>query len=167
MESTENNQPEIDETEVEVEETEEDPGYDTVEDYDMTAEDALAVILSARPIHQTARVGIPKRVGMGAITVTLRSLGDREFKKLRKASEAPTGKKGALEVDDSLFTRNVVAAAIVEPKIGSIEVLQALGVKRPYEAVDALFLPGRIGQLAERVMVLSGWDEEGIVDLGN
>lgn len=150
---------------VEVEDTNED--FDTVSEYDMTADDALAVILSAKPIHQIRRVGIPAREGMGAITVTLRSLSDREFKQLRKASEAPTGKKGTTEVDDTLFLRNVVAAAITEPKISDIKVRQALGVQRPYEVVEKLFLPGRIGQLAEKVMELSGWDEEGIVDLGN
>lgn len=144
-----------------------DAGFDTVEEYDMTPEDALAVILSARPIHQTARFGVPARKGMGAIAVKLRSLTDSEFKQLRKASQAPTGKKGAMELDDSLFLRNLVAAAVVEPKITSVEVRQALGVNRPYEVVDALFLPGRIGDLATKVMELSGFsDEDGLINLG-
>lgn len=165
--------PEVDEIDVDIEKTEEveDLGYDLVEEDDMTPEDSLAIILSARPVHQTAKVGIKARQGMPRIVVTLKSLTDRQFKALRQQAQKPAEnpkdrKAGKTELDDSLFLRLVVAAAIESPKIASKEVLDALGVKRPDQVVDTLFLPGRITALAERVMELSGFDEDGVLDVG-
>lgn len=141
-----------------------------VDEEDMTPEDALAVIMSARPVHQTKKVSIKGREGMGRIVLTLRSLTDREFKAVRKQSEIPSGNRkdqraGKKETDDSLFLRLVVAAGIESPKIFAADVLKAHRVTTPDQLVDKLILPGVIAQLAENIMELSGWDEESVTDL--
>lgn len=137
---------------------------------DITPEDVLAIILSAKPVHQTMRVGIRARAGMPRVALTLRSLTDREFKLIRTQAEIPSGNRkdqraGKKETDDSLFLRLVVATAVEEPKLGSREVLQAHKLTNPDQVVEKLFLPGTIGQIAEKVMELSGWSEDGVEEI--
>lgn len=137
-----------------------------------TPEDALHILLSAKPVRQTVTVRISKREGLaGDLDLQLRSLTDREFKSAAEEASSPTsgnrenrrvGGGGGNETDQALMMRLIVAKAIKSPDFNAPEVLKAHSVQRAEQVVHKLLLPGEISLLAEYVTDLSGWNDNAV-----
>lgn len=143
-----------------------------IDEAEMTPDDALAVLLSAKPVRATRKVVVEGREGMGKVQLVLRSLTDREIKMARKASEKPLNREQKRrgeepEIDDDMYRRLIVANGVQSPRLNNPELLQAHGCSRTEELVGKLFLSGHITILFAKVMEVSGYSEEAVVEVGN
>lgn len=132
---------------------------------------ALQVLLSAKPVRQTAQLRIRKRDGLDQdLVLTIKSLTDAEFKRISEQAEQPTaGNRAARrqqqankETDNNLFLRLIVAQGISDPNLNGPEVLAAHGAITGEMVVQRIFLPGEVARIAEEVMALSGWDDQAV-----
>lgn len=131
---------------------------------------ALQVLLSATPVRQTAQLRIRKRDGLPQdLVLTIKSLTDSEFKSISEQAEQPIGNRAdrrrvqnAKETDNNLFLRLIVANGIMDPNLGSPEVLAAHGAVTAEMVVQRIFLPGEVARIAEEIMTLSGWDDQAV-----
>ena len=142
-----------------------------VAEEDMTPEDALAVLISAKPVKATTKIEVAAREGMGKVQLTLKALTDRQIKQIRTAALIPQTREQKRrgeepEVDDSLYTRLIVVNGVAAPKLSDPALLRAHQAGRPEQVVDKLFLSGVVGQLFAEVMRVSGYDENAIKVLG-
>lgn len=64
------------------------------------------------------------------------------------------------DLDASVMSLLVVAAATVEPNFADPQILQRYRVQEGYKAVSQALLPGEIEAIAEKIMTLSGFDDE-------
>jgi hypothetical protein len=133
---------------------------------------ALQVLLSAKPVRQSAKLRIRKRDGLPQdLVLTIKSLTDSEFKSIGEQAEQPTGsrndrrraqKGGEKETDNNLFLRLIVSHGILDPNLNSPEVLAAHGAISGETIVQRIFLPGEVAKIAEEIMALSGWDDQAV-----
>lgn len=132
---------------------------------------ALQVLLSAKPVRQTAQLRIRQRDGLDQdLVLTIKSLTDAEFKRISDQAEQPTGQNRAArrqqqatkETDNNLFLRLIVAQGIMDPNLNSPEVLAAHGAITGEMVVQRIFLPGEVARIAEEIMALSGWDDQAV-----
>jgi hypothetical protein len=131
---------------------------------------ALQVILSAKPVRQTAKLRIRKRDGLPEdLVLTIKSLTDAEFKNIGEQAEMPTGsraeRRGAKankETDNNLFLRLIVTNGILDPNLNDPKVLAAHGAITGETIIQRIFLPGEVARIAEEIMALSGWDDDAV-----
>ena len=139
----------------------------TPEEAQMTA---LQVLLSAKPVRQTAKLRIRKRDGLPQdLVLTIKSLTDAEFKRIGEQAEHPVGNRNARrgaqaakETDNNLFLRLIVSNGIMDPNLNSPEVLAAHSAITAETIVQRIFLPGEVARIAEEIMTLSGWDDSAV-----
>lgn len=131
---------------------------------------ALQVLLSAKPVRQTAKLRIRKRDGLPEdLVLTIKSLTDSEFKRIGEQAEQPTGSradrraaKAAKETDNNLFLRLIVSNGILDPNLNDSKVLAAHEAIAAEMVVQKIFLPGEVARIAEEIMALSGWDDDAV-----
>lgn len=138
---------------------------------EMTPDDALAVLMSAKPVRATCTVEIEGREGMGKVQFTLRSLNDAEIKKIRTAAEIPLTKEQRRrgeepELDDALYSRLIVVNGVQSPKLNTPELLSHHGVRNAEQLVAKLFLAGHIRLIFAEVMRVSGYSEDAVRVVG-
>lgn len=146
------------------------PDETLIPEEDMTPEQALAVLMSAKTVRQTGKVRVKERQGMAAVVLKLRSLTDKEIDVLRDAAKkplTPAEKKAGVEAetDDGLLDRLIIANSVIEPNLKNKDLLASQGVTRTEQLVDRLFLGGVQKLLVGRVMSLSGYDSDNVTDL--
>lgn len=132
---------------------------------------ALQVLLSAKPIRQTAKLRIRKRAGLqGDLVLTLKSLTDSEFRRIGEQAERPSGAsrqerrkaQSAKETDNNLFLRLIVSNGVLDPNLNDPKVLSAHNAISGDTIVQSIFLPGEVARIAEEIMALSGWDDDAV-----
>ena len=133
---------------------------------------ALQVIMSAKPVRQTAKLRIRKRDGLPEdLVLTIKSLTDGEFKKIGDQAEMPNAggnrssrraAAAAKETDNNLFLRLIVLNGILDPNLNDPNVLAAHEVITGETIIHKIFLPGEVARIAEEIMALSGWDEDAV-----
>lgn len=131
---------------------------------------ALQVLLSAKPVRQTAKLRIRKRDGLPEdLILTIKSLTDAEFKRIGEQAEQPSGNRNERrraqnnkETDNNLFLRLIVANGILDPNLNDSQVLAAHSALSGDMVVQRIFLPGEVARVAEEIMALSGWDDDAV-----
>lgn len=132
---------------------------------------ALQVIMSAKPVRQTAKLRIRKRDGLPEdLILTIKSLTDGEFKAIGEQAEHPaaggsrSGRRGAQskETDNNMFLRLIVSRGILDPNLNDPNVLAAHEAITGETIVQKIFLPGEVARIAEEIMALSGWDDDAV-----
>jgi len=144
-----------------------DPETQTMPEAQMTA---LQVLMSAKPVRQTAKIRIRKRDGLPEdLVLTIKSLTDSEFKSIGEQAEVPVGSRAARrgaqsakETDNNLFLRLIVTNGILDPNFNDPKVLAAHGAISGEMIVQRIFLPGEVARIAEEIMALSGWDDNAV-----
>lgn len=133
---------------------------------------ALQVIMSAKPVRQTAKLRIRKRDGLPEdLVLTIKSLTDGEFKRIGEQAEMPgaggnrssrRAAAAAKETDNNMFLRLIVSNGILDPNLNDPNVLAAHEAITGETIVQKIFLPGEVARIAEEIMALSGWDEDAV-----
>ncbi len=138
---------------------------------DMTDDDALRMLISAKPVRATRKVAVPMGEEAREVPLTLRSLNDPEIKEIRKAAEKPLNREQRRrgeepELDDDLYRRLIIVNGVQSPKLNNPELLAAHGCARGEQLVEKLFLSGQKTILFAKIMEVSGYSEEAVRELG-
>lgn len=88
---------------------------------------------------------------------------DATAKKCRRVREVNGQKQEYL--DTTLFNRELVVLATVEPDFRSAEVCEAFGTKIPTQVPGKMLLAGEYSRLLRAILSLSGFDSNGVTQL--
>ena len=100
------------------------------------------------------RVGIP---------VTLKGLSEKEINRIKRECTYTVKERGCKkhkELDGEEFNAALIEAATIKPNWNNEKLLQALKVSDGRQFIRKKFLGGETSNLADKVLELSGFDDE-------
>lgn len=105
---------------------------------------------------------INKMFGGKKVEFTVSAISYSAFKHVQEVST----KRNSDELDWNEFQTNLIVEGLIDPSMRNTDLMNMFKVATPKELVDELFMPGEVTKLSERIVVLSGFDdeEEGIID---
>lgn len=124
---------------------------------DMTEEDIIDKLLmveeAPEKTYALERLGIP---------VTLKGLKEKEIQRLRKECTRTWTKRGQRhqELDAEEFNAALIEKATVSPNWGDRKLLSKFNLSSGREFIKRKLLAGEILALGDKVMELSGFDDE-------
>lgn len=125
---------------------------------EMTEEDIINKLLE--PTDVPERTYAIDRLG---IQVTLKGLSEREIQRLRKECTKEIrlrGGKRIKELDDTEFNAALIEKATIKPNWSDKRLLSANNLSSGREFIRRKLLAGELLALGDKVMELSGFDEE-------
>lgn len=124
---------------------------------EMTEEDMINRLLE--PSEVPERTYIMDRLG---ITVTLKGLSEKEIQRLRRecTTEKKTRGQRIKELNDEEFNAALIEKATVKPNWNDKRLLSQLGLSSGREVIKRRLLAGEMVALGDKVMELSGFDDE-------
>lgn len=96
------------------------------------------------------------------IQVTLKGLSEKEIQKLRKECTSESKHRGQRikELNEEEFNAALIEKATVKPNWGDKRLLSALNLSSGREVIKRRLLAGEMVALGDKVMELSGFDDE-------
>lgn len=124
---------------------------------EMTEDDIINKLLE--PAEVPERTYAVDRLG---IHVTLKGLSEKEIQRIRKECTIERKYRGERikELNDEEFNAGIIEAATVTPNFGDKRLLAAHKLSSGKEVIRRTFLAGEMMALADKVMELSGFDDE-------
>lgn len=138
-------------------ELEEDVELTDEEILEMTEEDIINKLMEPTEVPEKTymldRIGIP---------VTLQGLSEKDIQRLRRECTKEVGKRGnkRKELNEEEFNAALIEKATVKPNWGSKKLLDQLGLSSGREVIKRRLLAGEMVALGDKVMELSGFDDE-------
>lgn len=118
----------------------------------------LLEFLVQNPVDDvTEKVVVSKR--LERFPFTIKAMTGREFGEYQKLAAA-IGKKKKVSFDTQKFNEQVVINHVVEPNFRDAESIKVAGCTTPEQFMYRSLLAGEISELATRISVLSGFDED-------
>lgn len=124
----------------------------------MTEEDIIAKLMEPTEVPEATylieRLGIP---------VTLKGLSEKEINKIKKEctyTRKERGGRRVKELDDEEFNAALIEAATVTPNWNDTRLLDALKASDGRQVIKKKFLAGETSSLGDKILELSGFDEE-------
>ena len=124
---------------------------------EMTEEDIINKLLE--PTDVPERTYLLDRLG---IQVTLKGLSEKEIQRIRKECTVETKHRGQRikELNEEEFNAALIEKATVKPNWGDKRLLSAMNLSSGREVIKRKLLAGEMMSLGDKVMELSGFDEE-------
>lgn len=124
---------------------------------EMTEEDIINKLLE--PTDVPERTYALERLG---IQVTLKGLSEKEIQKLRRECTTETKHRGQRlkELNEEEFNAALIEKATVKPNWSDKRLLSTLNLSSGREVIKRRLLAGEMVALGDKVMELSGFDDE-------
>lgn len=124
---------------------------------DMTEEDIINRLLE--PTEVPERTYMLDRLG---IPVTLKGLSEKEIQRLKRECTVERKNRGnrTKELNEEEFNAALIEKATVKPNWGNKKLLDQLGLSSGREVIKRRLLAGEMVALGDKVMELSGFDDE-------
>lgn len=124
---------------------------------EMTEEDIINKLLE--PTDVPERTYLLDRLG---IQVTLKGLSEKEIQRIRKECTTETKHRGQRikELNEEEFNAALIEKATVKPNWSDKRLLSAMNLSSGREVIKRKLLAGEMMALGDKVMELSGFDEE-------
>jgi len=124
----------------------------------MTEEDIISKLMEPTEVPEATyfieRLGIP---------VTLKGLSERDINRIKKeCTYEIKGKRGkkTKELDDEEFNAALIEAATIKPNWNNAKLLEALKASDGSQVIRKKFLAGEISAMGDKILELSGFDED-------
>lgn len=124
---------------------------------DMTEDEIINKLLESTEVpertYAVERLGIP---------VTLKGLSEKEIQRIRRECTVERKHRGqrTKELNDEEFNAAIIEAATVSPNWGDKKLLSTFRLSSGREVIKRKLLAGEMMALADKVMELSGFDDE-------
>lgn len=124
---------------------------------EMTEDEIISKLMV--PTDVPERTYAIERLG---IQVTLKGLSEREIQRIRKECTIERKNRGTRikELQEEEFNAALIEAATVKPNWGDKRLLSSLNLSSGREVIKRKLLGGEMTALGDRVMELSGYDDE-------
>jgi len=124
---------------------------------EMTEDEIINKLLE--PTEVPERTYMIDRLG---IPVTLKGLSEREIQRIRRECTVERKHRGqrTKELNEEEFNAALIEAATVSPNWGDKRLLSSLKLSSGREVIKRRLLAGEMMALADKVMELSGFDDE-------
>lgn len=124
---------------------------------EMTEEDIINKLLEPSDVPE--RTYALDRLG---IQITLKGLSEKEIQRIRKECTTETKHRGQRlkELNDEEFNAALIEKATVKPNWSDKRLLAALNLSSGREVIKRRMLAGEMVALGDKVMELSGFDDE-------
>lgn len=124
---------------------------------EMTEDEIISKLMV--PTDVPERTYAIERLG---IQVTLKGLSEREIQRIRKECTVERKNRGTRikELQEEEFNAALIEAATVKPNWGDKRLLSSLNLSSGREVIKRKLLGGEMTALGDRVMELSGYDDE-------
>lgn len=124
---------------------------------EMTEEDIINKLLE--PTDVPERTYALDRLG---IQITLKGLSEKEIQRIRKECTTETRHRGnrTKELNEEEFNAALIEKATVKPNWSDKRLLTALNLSSGREVIKRRLLAGEMVALGDKVMELSGFDDE-------
>lgn len=128
-----------------------------LEKVEMTEDEIIAKLLEEAPIPE-ATYAI-ERLGM---QITLKGLSEKEINRVKKECTYERKVRGQRfkELDDEEFNVALIEKATTKPNWNSEKLLDSLKASDGRQIIKKKFLAGEISALGDKVLELSGFDDE-------
>lgn len=103
-------------------------------------------------------------IGRFGLPIRIKGLSGKQFYNARSLSRRDTRKNGKTtdtRYDDEAFNVSLVVSGTVSPNWGDRKLLDKYGASGPEEVVKKVFLAGELITLADEIMSLSGFSDDG------
>lgn len=123
----------------------------------MTEEDIISRLMEPTEVPEATyfidRVGIP---------ITLKGLSEREINRLKKECTYVRKERGKKieKLDDEEFNAGLIEAATVKPNWNEPRLLDSIKASDGRQFIRKKFLAGETSAMADKVLELSGFDED-------
>jgi len=124
---------------------------------EMTEEDIINKLIE--PTEVPERTYALDRLG---IQITLKGLSEKEIQRIRKECTTETKHRGnrVKELNEEEFNAALIEKATVKPNWSDKRLLSALNLSSGREVIKRRLLAGEMVALGDKVMELSGFDDE-------
>lgn len=124
---------------------------------EMTEDEIINKLLE--PTEVPERTYMIDRIG---IPITLKGLSEREIQRIRRECTVERKHRGqrTKELNEEEFNAALIEAATVSPNWGDKRLLSSLKLSSGREVIKRRLLAGEMMALADKVMELSGFDDE-------
>lgn len=96
----------------------------------------------------------------GRAKLTIKAVTQSENEGYIKQAQSKVDKRGRVDFDTTGYQMNLLVNHVIEPDFRSEEVLAALGVNIPREAINKFLLPGEINEIVSEITELSGFGDD-------
>lgn len=91
--------------------------------------------------------------------LTIRAMTSEEYGDFQQRA-VKIGKSRSVSFDSRRFNSLAAVACTVDPDFRNAELIKALGVATPEQALEKLLLPGEVAELAGQINRLSGFNQD-------